>query len=123
MARDKKASSYEVQAKAGMALAALGALSALALCVCVFWRFRFDEFTATYMAGGLRFYVILVAALGGLATGAIGFFLSLNAAGRRRNPLSNVAWAAFFVNAGVLLVTLCVFVVFVFARDPVYPRT
>jgi hypothetical protein len=114
---------HELQAKVGTLLAAVGTLSAALLVVSVLWNFQIEggEVAAVYLAGGRRFYVILGSTFLGLATGGIGFFVSLNSAGQKRNPLSQLAWAAFFLNAAVVLVTMCAFVVFWIAKDPVYP--
>lgn len=122
MARTLKRNPYETQAKLSLLLAVIGGLSVLLLIVSVFWRFNFEETAAVYMDGGRRYYVILAAAFVGVATGLGGFLAGLNSAGQRRNPLSNLAWTAFFLNAAVLLLTLCAFVVFWIARDPVYSR-
>ncbi|MFQ5806105.1 MAG: hypothetical protein ACE5I3_06620 [Phycisphaerae bacterium] len=123
MARTKTGNPHETQAKLSMLLAVVGGLSALLLVVSVLWKFDFEEFAAVYLDGGRRYYTILGATALGVATGSTGFFVGLNSAGRRRNPLSNLAWTAFFLNAAVILVTLCMFVVFWFAREPVYRVT
>jgi pilus assembly protein TadC len=117
----KKENPYETQAKVSLVLAVIGGLSALALVAFVFRRFDWGEFAAIYLAGSLRYYAILGAAAVAFITGVIGFFVALNSAGQKRNSLSNLAWATFFLHSAILLVTLCVFVVFWFAREPIYP--
>jgi hypothetical protein len=115
----KRKNPHETQAKLGALLAAVGLVCAAALTAGVFWHFDFKEFIAFYKMPSIRFYGIAGAALLGLACGAVGFFVSLNAAGQKRNELSGLAWKAFFANAFVLLVTLCVGVVFFFAKQAV----
>jgi hypothetical protein len=124
VARTEKKNPYETQAKLSLLLAVIGGLSALMLVFCVFFRyFSFEEWAARYVEGSPRFYVIIGCAVLGMAAGWTGFFVGLNSAGRRRNPLSSLAWTAFFLNAAVALVSMCTFVVFWFAKDPVYQPT
>lgn len=122
MARSYQTNPHEWQAKLGLGLATVGVLSLLALVAMVFRHFNLEEFAAFYLVNSPRFYLILVATAVGLATSGIGFIVSLNSAGQRRNQLSRVAWAAFFLNAAVITATLCVFVMFWFAREPIHPR-
>lgn len=119
MARKVRRNPHETQAKLATLMAAIGALCVLVLIVGVFHRFDFGEFTVLYKAGSLRYYGILGATLLGVGTGAIGFFVGLNSAGQQRNSLSKLAWFAFFSSAGVILMTLCLFVVFWFAKESV----
>ena len=87
--------------------------------VCVFYNFDFEEFTARYAAGSLRFFVILGSTALGIAASAIGFFVALNSAGQKRNRLSGLAWTAFFANAVAGTVTVCVLVIFWCAKEQV----
>lgn len=119
MARRERKNPYEVQAKVGLLLAGIAGLCALALIASVFRSFDFNEFAALYVKKSLRFYIILGSFMIGGGASAIGFFVSLNSAGQKRNNLSNVAWIAFFVNAALIAVTLSVFVVFWFAKEAV----
>lgn len=119
MARRAQTNPYEMQAKLSLVMAAIAGLCALALAVCVFYHFDFEEFTARYAAGTLRLFVILGSTALGIAASAIGFFVALNSAGRRRNRLSSWAWTAFFANAVAGTVTVCVFVIFWFAKEEV----
>jgi len=124
VARTLKRNPYETQAKLSLALAVIGGLSGLMLVYCVFFRyFSFEPLAARYVEGSPRFYVIIGCAVLGLAAGWIGFFVALNCVGQRRNPLSNLAWTAFFLNAAVALITMCTLVVFWFAREPQYLPT
>ncbi len=123
MARTLKRNPYETQAILSLVLAGIGGLSALVLAYCVFRRFSLEPFAAQYLVESPRFYVIIGSAIVGAVAGGLGFFVGLNSAGQRRNPLSNLAWTAFFLNAAVLLVTLCVFVLFWIAKDPIYRPT
>ena len=122
MARRKKTNPHETQAKLSLLLAAVGGLSALALAVFVFWNFDWESFAAVYLVGHWRYYAILGATFVAGTAGAIGFFVALNSAGQNRNKLSKVAWVTFFVHSAIILVTLCLFIVFWFAKDPVYPQ-
>jgi hypothetical protein len=120
VARRKRANPHETQAKFSLWLAAIGGLSCLALMVLAFRRFEWGEFAVQYREGSWRYYAIFGAAFVSAAASAIGFFIALNSAGQKRNELSGLAWKTFFVNAVVLTLTLCVLVLFWFARDPVY---
>lgn len=115
----KRKNPHETQAKLGALLAVVGTLCAAVLAVGVFWNFDFTEFIARYKMPSMRFYGIAGSCLGALACGTVGFFISLNSAGQKRNELSGLAWKAFFVNAAVLLVTLCVAIIFFFAKESV----
>ena len=117
MARKKSANPHEMQTKLSALLASVGVLSAIVLVTGVFWRFDFREFAALYTQSSLRYIGILAATGLGVATGTIGFALAWNAAGEKRNPLSGLAWQMFFVNALVVMVTLCAFVIFWFAKE------
>jgi uncharacterized membrane protein len=119
VARRAETNPYEMQAKLSLILAAIGGVCALALAVCVFYHFNLEEFTAYYKTGTLRFMVILGSTALGIVASAIGFFVALNSAGRKRNRLSSLAWTAFFVNAVAGTVTVCVFVIFWFAKEQV----
>lgn len=119
VARTAKKNPHETQAKVSLLLAVVGVLSALALIVCVFWRFDFESFTAYYAGGSLRSYVIIASTVVGIFAGGTGFFVGLNSAGQRRNRLSGLAWLTFFVHSAVITVTLCLFVIFWLAKDRV----
>ncbi len=119
MARKKKTNPHELQAKWSLLLAIIGGLSCLLLTVGVFWRFDFGEFAAFYREGSPRFFVIIATTLLSLLASGIGFFVALNSAGQKRNTLSGLAWKTFFVHAIVITVTLCVFVIFFFAKEAV----
>ncbi len=118
MAR-KRSNPHETQARISLGLAIIGGLGALMLTVCVFWRFSFGDFAAYYREDSLRFYLILASFLLAMAASGIGFFVALNSAGQKRNNLSGLAWITFFTHAAILLIALCVFVVFYFAKEAV----
>lgn len=123
VARRTKTNPHELQTKLGVIMAAVGTVCALVLCAGVLRRFSFTDFAAYYVAGSLRFYGILGAAFVAGVASTIGFFVSLNAAGQKRNRLSSLAWKMFFVNAVLITITLCVFFVFWRAKEEVYPTT
>jgi hypothetical protein len=103
-------------------LAIIGGLSTLALIGFVFRNFDWASFAAIYVDGHWRYYAILIATFVAGATGAIGWFVALNSAGQKRNNLSKLAWTTFMVHSAIILLTLCVFIIFWFAREPIYPR-
>lgn len=107
----KRSNPHENQAKLGVLLAGFGLLSVAALTTTMFWDFDFQEFVARYKLPSLRFCAIVGSELIGLVCGGIGSCVSLNSAGQKDNKLSSLAWEAFFANAIVLLVTLCVGVI------------
>ena len=74
-----------------------------------------------YVKGSPRFYGIIATTLFSLTASGIGFFVALNSAGQQRNPLSGLAWKTFFAHALIVAVTLCVFIIFFFAREEVIP--
>ena len=119
MAQKKKVNPHELQAKWSLWLAIAAGLSTLALIVGVLRHFSFTEFAAYYAEGSLRFYGIIATALFSLAASGIGFFVALNSAGQRRNALSGLAWKTFFAHALIIGVTLCVSIIFFFARERV----
>lgn len=118
MAR-KRTNPHEQQAKWSLYLAIAAGLSTLLLIVGVFRRFSFEEFAAFHAKGSLRFYGIFATTLFSLAASGIGFFVALNSAGQKRNALSGLAWKTFFAHALIVFVTLCVFIIFFFAREEV----
>ena len=122
MGRRKRANPHETQAKVSLLLAAVGGLSALALIVFVLRNFDWQNFAAIYTVGHWRYYAILIATFVAGASGAIGWFVAFNSAGQRRNKLSKVAWMTFFVHSAIILVTLCVFILFWFNKEPIFPR-
>ncbi len=102
-----------------MLLAIVGTASLALMCVCVFWRFDFANFVALFRMGSPRFFALAGSAVVALGTSTAGFFLSLNAAGQKRNELAGLAWKAFFANAIVIALTLCVGIIFFFAKQSV----
>ena len=119
MAVRKKSNPYEVQARWSLLLAVIGGLCALALIASIFRYFDFSQFAAYYKKDSPRFYAIIVSSLLGLAASGIGFFVALNSAGQRRNTLSGLAWKTFFVHALIITVTVCMMLIFLFAREEV----
>jgi uncharacterized membrane protein len=119
VARTKTSNPHELQAKWSLLLAIIGGLCALLLIASVLRHFDLAEFAAYYKKGSPRLYVILASTALGLAASGIGFFVALNSAGQKRNPLSGLAWKAFFMNALIFAVTLCMFLVFFFAKEEV----
>lgn len=119
MARTKKANPHELQAKWSLLLAIAAGLSTLVLILGVFRYFSFSDFAAYYVKNSLRLYGIIATALFSLAASGIGFFVALNSAGQKRNTLSGLAWKTFFIHALIIAVTLCVIIVFFFAREEV----
>lgn len=118
MAR-KKVNPHELQAKWSLWLAIAAGVSTLLLILGVLRRFSFAEFAAYYVEGSPRLYAIIATTLFSLAASGVGFFVALNSAGQRRNALSGLAWKTFFAHALIIGVTLCVAVVFFFARERV----
>ena len=119
MARTKKTNPHELQAKWSLLLAIAAGLSTLVLILGVFRHFSFADFEAKYVKNSLRFYGIIATTLFSLGASGIGFFVALNSAGQKRNPLSGLAWKTFFMHALIITVTLCIFLVFFFAKEEV----
>jgi uncharacterized membrane protein len=122
VARRTKTNPHELQAKWSLVLAIAAGLSTLVLIAGVTRHFSFADFAAYYVKNSLRFYGILATTLFSLVASGIGFFIALNSAGQRRNPLSGLAWKTFFAHALIITVTLCVFLIFFFAREEVVQR-
>lgn len=118
MAR-KRINPHEQHAKWSLWLAIAAGLSTLLLIVGVFRHFNFEDFAALYAKGSLRFYGIIATTLFSLTASGIGFFVALNSAGQQRNPLSGLAWKTFFAHALIVAVTLCVFIIFFFAKEEI----
>ena len=123
MARRKKTNPHELQAKWSLLLAIAAGLSTLLLIAGVFRYFSFADFAAYYVENSLRFYGIIATTLFSLVASGIGFFVALNSAGQKRNALSGLAWKTFFAHALIITVTLCVIIIFFFAREEVVQGT
>ncbi|RMF77113.1 MAG: hypothetical protein D6744_11640 [Planctomycetota bacterium] len=114
-----KINQYERQARISLIMAAIGGLFALFLIFAVFQNFHLENFEIPYSNKGYRLYAILAAiAVTGLTT-ATGFFTGFNSAGHKRNKLSHLSWAGFFLNAAIATIALCVFVFFWLAKEQV----
>lgn len=114
-----KVNVQESQAVWSVILAAVAGLSFLAAAGMILPAFRWEHFEIVMRAGGTRFFAILGAI--GVAGGAsfIGAIIAFNSAGHRRNKKSGLSWTGFFVNAGIMTITLCLFVVFWLAKEPI----
>ena len=119
VARRQTSNPYELQTKWSSVLAAVSALCLLALLVGVLRHFDFEQRTAYYVPGSLRFFAILGAAALGLCSSAVGWLTALNAAGQKRNPLSARAWEMFFVHSVLIVVMLATFIFFWTAKEAV----
>ncbi len=117
-----KLSSYEGQAKLSIALAVIGGLAALVAVGLVYRNFDRASFYVSYNPHSAWLPLVGLGLMTAVAAGAIGFFIALNSAGQRRNPLSALAWQAFFLNAIVLTVVLATAVFLVFTRNPIEVR-
>lgn len=117
-----KLSSYEGQAKLSVALGVIGGLAALAVVALVFRNFEATSFYVTYNPKGAWLPLVGLGMAVGMGAGGIGFFMALNSAGQRRNPLSALAWQAFFLNAVVLTVVIATAILLVFTRNPIDVR-
>jgi hypothetical protein len=119
VARRQRTNPHELQARWSLWLAIAAGVSTLVLIAGVFRHFSFEDFAAYYKEGSLRFYGIFATTLFSLAASGIGFFVALNSAGQQRNALSGLAWRTFFAHALIITVTLCVFIIFFFAKERV----
>jgi len=115
----RKQPPHERQTRLGVILAIVGVASVALLTVCIFWRFDFGDFVALYRTGSPRFFILAGSLVVALGAGTGGFFLSLNAAGQKRNEKAALAWKAFFINAIVIALTLCEGIIFFFAKQSV----
>lgn len=117
MAAAKLSNPYETRTKLSLILVIIGGLSVLLLTAGVLRHFDFSEFVAPYRKNSLRFFGILGTFAVSFASSLIGFFLALNCAGQKRNPNSRLAWQTFFLHAAILTISMCVMIVFFFARE------
>lgn len=111
----KRINAYLLQARLSIGLAVGGALCCAALVFGVISAYD-PDMGVVYKSGGPRYYAILVSTFVGFAATAVGFAISLNSAERKTNPNPRLSWIGFFLNAGVLTLTLCVFIFFFFNR-------
>jgi hypothetical protein len=111
----KRINAYLLQARLSVALAICGAAFCLALAFGVATAFD-PDMGVIYRSGGPRHYAILVTTFIAFSASAIGFSIGLNSADRKTNPSPRLSWVGFFMNAGVLTATLCVFAFFWFMR-------
>lgn len=111
----KRINAYLLQARVSIGLAVVGAVCCVALVYGIVDAYD-PDMGVIYRQGGSRWYAILVSTFVGFAATAVGFAISLNSAERKTNPNPRLSWVGFFMNAGVLTLTLCAFLFFFFNR-------
>lgn len=106
---------YEDQAKFSVILGVVASVAVLGAIVLILQRFDWATFMIPMRSKGR-----MVAILGAIGVAAllsvIGFFVSLNTAGQKRNKNQSLSWTGFFFNAIVLTIAACVGVVFMMTR-------
>lgn len=108
MAFDLK--SYENQARLSVALAVLAMVAIAGAAILILPQYK-PEFGIAVRAGR-RFYLILAALGAAFTLSIIGFAFGFHSAGQKRNKMSGLSWAGFFMNAGAITLALSVFVFF-----------
>ena len=115
-----KFKSYEDQARLSVMLATVGFVCAIVAGVAVLKRFEPDQFWVKYGSHSMLLPVLGATLLLALAASGAGFFVALHSAGQRRNKRSRLSWTGFFLNAGVITITLSIAIFFALARNVVH---
>ena len=99
---------YDTQARVSLITSLASVVTLAGLLAAVIRRTNFAERVLYY---GTRTQVaILAATVVTLMLSTIGFGMGLSSAGQRRNDKQKWSWIGFFVGAGVLCLTLIIFV-------------
>lgn len=106
---------YEDQARFSVLLGAVASVAVIAAIAMILQRFDWTAFMIP-MKSKLRLVGVLAAiGVAGILS-AIGFFVSLNTAGQKRNKNQSLSWTGFFFNAAVLTVAACLGIVFMMTK-------
>ena len=101
---------FDTQARASVVLSLASAVTLLGQIAMVLRNVDWDGMIISH---GNRYRMAMMAATAiTLLLAAGGFGLGFNSVGQRRNDKQSLSWLGFFVGAGVLCVTLIVFVFF-----------
>lgn len=114
-----KFKTYEDQARLSVILAAIGCVCAVVAAVAVLKRFEPEQFWVKYGSHSMLLPVLGATLLLALGASVTGFFVALHSAGQRRNKRSRLSWTGFFLNAGVITITLSIAIFFALARNAV----
>ncbi|MEW6252359.1 MAG: hypothetical protein AB1716_17105 [Planctomycetota bacterium] len=117
-----KLSRYEDQAKLSFYLGLLGLAAVAGVMFLLFRNFDLTTFYVSYDPKRSFLPVLGAGMLVGLVAAGVGFFMSLNSAGQKRNTLSRLAWQAFFLNAIVITCLLSAGLFFMFTRYQVVAK-
>lgn len=108
---------FETHAKISVGLGALGAVAVVAVAAMLFQAFRPEDFEVVMAKGGMRFFAILGGVAVSLVCAVVGCLLGFTSAGQKRNAKNGLSWLGFFLNAGVIMLALCLFIFFWAAKD------
>lgn len=114
-----KFKTYEDQARLSVMLAAVGCFCAIVAGVAVLKRFEPEQFWVKYGSHSMLLPILGLTLLLALAASVTGFLVALHSAGQRRNKRSRLSWMGFFLNAGVITLTLSIAIFFALARNAV----
>ena len=109
---------YDVQAKVSLWVSCAAVLGMLVLVYLLFLKGNYSRELRAIVFGAKSMYgpaVFLVTA-GTLVLAAVGAALGANSAGQRRNTTPQRSWAAFFISAATMSLTIILFAVFWFFR-------
>lgn len=108
---------YDHQAIMSLTMSLISVLSLLGLAVILVQNMKWDEMIIYY--GSSRKMAVMAGTAVTLLLSAIGFGFGFNSVGQRRNEKQKLSWLGFFIGAGVISLTLILFILFRFRGEAV----
>jgi tellurite resistance protein TehA-like permease len=102
---------FEDQAKASIVLGIVACVSLVVQAAMVFRHVDWSDVVIIYGNPSRRYLVLATTAISFLI-GVSALGLGLNSAGQRRNEQPKLSWAGFFLGAGVICLTVIIFMLF-----------
>lgn len=110
---------YDVQAKLALVISCVAFLGVGGLIGLIFRNFHREMGIIVYGTKSMFAPAVFLVTAATLLLGGIGAALGANSAGQRRNEHSKRSWAAFFIGAAAISLTIIVFFAFYLYRVPV----
>ncbi len=109
---------FDVQAKVSLLISAAGVVGLLALAYLLYRNYHADMKVVMYGRKGMYGPIIFILTAITLLMSATGAAIGANSAGQRRNEYTRRSWAAFFIGAATISLTIIAFSVFWWFRMP-----
>lgn len=103
---------YDVQAKVGLIVSCAAVLCVAGLVGLILRNFQRDLGIIVYSPKSMFGPAVFLMTAATFLLGGIGAALGANSAGQRRNEYSKRSWAAFFIGAASISLTIILFVAF-----------